>query len=129
MVGLPKESIGGLFRQSLSLAELDRLFEDDSTQSFESLETRLKTPKRKVMKKASDPIHDADALGEEKTVTVPKITVSTEDMSSDTPSDEYHKIDSSQPSVDIQEPTDDIEGTDKLDNGEIEREENRSKDW
>ena len=126
LVGLPKESIGGLFRQSLSLAELDRLFEDDSTQSFESLETRLKTPKRKVMKKASDPIHDADALGEEKTVTVPKITVSSEDMSSDTPSDEYHKIDSSQPSVDIQEPTDDIEGTDKLDNGEIEREENMS---
>ena len=50
LAGLPKESIGGLFRQSLSLAELDRLFEDDSTQSFENLETRLKTPMRKIKK-------------------------------------------------------------------------------
>ena len=48
LAGMPKESIGGLFRQSLSLAELDRLFEDDSTQSFENLETRLKTPRRKT---------------------------------------------------------------------------------
>ena len=51
LVGLPRESIGGLFRQSLSLAELDRLFEDDSTQSFEHLENRLKTPKRKGLRK------------------------------------------------------------------------------
>jgi len=105
---------------------LDRLFEDDSTQSFESLETRLKTPKRKVMKKATDPIHDADALGEGKTMTVPKITVSSDDMNGDTPSDEYNKLDNSQPTVDIQKQTDDIEGTDKLHNGEIEREENIS---
>ena len=48
LAGMPKESIGGLFRQSLSLAELDRLFEDDSTQSFENLETRLKTPRRRM---------------------------------------------------------------------------------
>ena len=48
LAGMPKESIGGLFRQSLSLAELDRLFEDDSTQSFENLETRLKTPRRRI---------------------------------------------------------------------------------
>ena len=126
LVGLPKESIGGLFRQSLSLAELDRLFEDDSTQSFESLETRLKTPKRKVMKKACDPKYDAGALGEGRTVTVPKITVSSDDMSGDTPNDENDQFDSSQPTVDIQKPTDDIEGTDKLHNGEIEREENIS---
>ena len=36
--------IPGLFRQSLSIAELDRMFDDDSTQSFEDLERRLKTP-------------------------------------------------------------------------------------
>ena len=52
LAGLPKESLGGLFRQSLSLAELDRLFEDDSTQSFENLECRLKTPMRKALKKS-----------------------------------------------------------------------------
>ena len=38
------------FRQSLSIAELDRMFEDDSTQSFEDLEKRLKTPCKKSQK-------------------------------------------------------------------------------
>lgn len=38
------------FRQSLSKAELDRMFEDDSTGSFEKLEMRLKTPKRPLTK-------------------------------------------------------------------------------
>ena len=37
----------GLLRQSLTLAELDRMFEDDSTESFENLESRLKTPAKK----------------------------------------------------------------------------------
>merc|ERR1719228_195301 len=44
MAGLPRASLSGLFRQSLSIAELDRMFDDDSTQSFEDLERRLKTP-------------------------------------------------------------------------------------
>ena len=37
-----------LLRQSLSKAELDRMFEDDSTESFEALERRVKTPKKKA---------------------------------------------------------------------------------
>ena len=44
LAGLPRASLSGLFRQSLSIAELDRMFDDDSTQSFEDLERRLKTP-------------------------------------------------------------------------------------
>ena len=39
-----------VFRQSLSIAELDRMFEDDSTQSFEDLERRLKTPGKSTTK-------------------------------------------------------------------------------
>ena len=46
LTGFPRESFSGLFRQSLSAAELERMFEDDSTGSFEKLEQRLKTPKR-----------------------------------------------------------------------------------
>jgi hypothetical protein len=47
LAGLPRASLSGLFRQSLSIAELDRMFDDDSTQSFEDLERRLKTPGKK----------------------------------------------------------------------------------
>ena len=48
--------IPGLFRQSLSIAELDRMFDDDSTQSFEDLERRLKTPgKTKPISKLQTP--------------------------------------------------------------------------
>ena len=46
LTGLPRESLTALLRQSLSGAELDRMFEDDSTENFEALERRLKTPKR-----------------------------------------------------------------------------------
>ena len=46
LAGFPRESFSVLFRQSLSGAELERMFEDDSTGSFEKLELRLKTPKR-----------------------------------------------------------------------------------
>lgn len=46
LMGLPRESLSALLRQSLSKAELDRMFEDDSTENFEALEKRLKTPKR-----------------------------------------------------------------------------------
>ena len=38
--GIPRESFSALLRQSLSKAELDRMFEDDSTASFEALEKR-----------------------------------------------------------------------------------------
>ena len=37
---LPRESLSVLLRQSLSKAELERMFDDDSTQSFENLERR-----------------------------------------------------------------------------------------
>ena len=47
LVGLPRESLSALLRQSLSKAELDKMFEDDSTANFEKLEFRLKTPKAK----------------------------------------------------------------------------------
>ena len=50
LAGLPRASLTGLFRQSLSIAELDRMFEDDSTQSFEDLERRLKTPGKSTVK-------------------------------------------------------------------------------
>jgi len=50
LAGLPRASLSGLFRQSLSIAELDRMFEDDSTQSFEDLERRLKTPGKSTTK-------------------------------------------------------------------------------
>ena len=46
LIGLPRDSLSTLLRQSLTPAELDKMFEDDSTQSFESLERRLKTPKK-----------------------------------------------------------------------------------
>jgi len=46
LTGFPRESFSALLRQSLSAAELERMFEDDSTGSFEKLEQRLKTPKR-----------------------------------------------------------------------------------
>ena len=48
LVGLPRESMSFLLRQSLSKVELDRMFEDDSTESFEALERRLKTPKKSL---------------------------------------------------------------------------------
>ena len=48
LMGLPRESMSALLRQSLSRAELDKMFEDDSTENFEALEKRLKTPKRKT---------------------------------------------------------------------------------
>ena len=54
-------------------------------------------------------------------MTVPKITVSSDNMNGDTTSEEHDKLDGSQPIVDIQKQTDDIEGIDKLDNCEIER--------
>ena len=38
-------TIGSCFVVSLSGAELERMFEDDSTCNFEKLEMRLKTPK------------------------------------------------------------------------------------
>ena len=50
LAGLPRASLTGLFRQSLSIAELDKMFEDDSTQSFEDLERRLKTPGKTASK-------------------------------------------------------------------------------
>ena len=46
LMGMPRESMSALLRQSLSRAELDKMFEDDSTENFEALEKRLKTPKR-----------------------------------------------------------------------------------
>ena len=46
LMGMPRESMSALLRQSLSKAELDKMFEDDSTENFEALEKRLKTPKR-----------------------------------------------------------------------------------
>ena len=46
LAGMPRESMSLLLRQSLSKAELDRMFEDDSTESFEALERRIKTPSR-----------------------------------------------------------------------------------
>ena len=49
LVGLPRASFSNLYKQSLTPAELDRMFEDDSTESFENLEMRLRTPgKRKT---------------------------------------------------------------------------------
>ena len=50
LMGMPRESMSALLRQSLSKAELDKMFEDDSTENFEALEKRLKTPKRPKMK-------------------------------------------------------------------------------
>ena len=47
LAGMPRASLSGLLRQSLTMAELDRMFEDDSTESFENLESRLKTPAKK----------------------------------------------------------------------------------
>ncbi len=44
---VPRESLSALLRQSLSKAELDRMFEDDSTANFEAFERRLKTPGKK----------------------------------------------------------------------------------
>lgn len=46
LAGFPRESFSFLLRQSLSAAEVERMFEDDSTGNFEKLEQRLKTPKR-----------------------------------------------------------------------------------
>ena len=65
LAGMPKESIGELFRQSLSLAELDRLFEDESTESFENLETRLKRSKR-YMRQNDSPTRPATGNSKEK---------------------------------------------------------------
>ena len=52
LMGMPRESMSALLRQSLSKAELDKMFEDDSTENFEALERRLKTPKRPKVKPA-----------------------------------------------------------------------------
>ena len=52
LAGFPRESFSVLFRQSLSGAELERMFEDDSTGNFEKLEMRLKTPKRPMLQKS-----------------------------------------------------------------------------
>ena len=59
LAGLPRASLSGLFRQSLSIQELDRMFDDDSTQSFEDLERRLKTPaKAKASSRITDKVHE-----------------------------------------------------------------------
>ena len=59
LAGLPRASLSGLFRQSLSIQELDRMFDDDSTQSFEDLERRLKTPaKAKASSKITDKVKE-----------------------------------------------------------------------
>merc|ERR1719376_1139436 len=56
LAGMPRASLTGLFRQSLSMAELDRMFEDDSTESFENLESRLKTPAKKKKPESIKPV-------------------------------------------------------------------------
>lgn len=65
LAGLPRASLSGLFRQSLSLAELDRMFEDDSTQSFEDLERRLKTPSKPKTKSATSTVKDTTDIKDE----------------------------------------------------------------
>merc|ERR1719259_606710 len=64
LAGMPRASLSGLLRQSLTMAELDRMFEDDSTESFENLESRLKTPakkKRPAPTLASEPSQNSEA--------------------------------------------------------------------
>ena len=64
LAGMPRASLSGLLRQSLTMAELDRMFEDDSTESFENLESRLKTPakkKRPAPTLASEPSQNDEA--------------------------------------------------------------------
>lgn len=46
LVGLPRESLSSFLRQSMTKDELNLLLDDDSTQSFEALERRLKTPRK-----------------------------------------------------------------------------------
>lgn len=45
LLALPRPGLSDWLRNSLTPAELDRMFEDDSTESFEAWEKRLKTPK------------------------------------------------------------------------------------
>ncbi|TRY62726.1 hypothetical protein TCAL_16591 [Tigriopus californicus] len=49
ILALPRPSLSGWLRASLTPAELDRMFEDDSTESFEAWEKRLKTPKKALV--------------------------------------------------------------------------------
>ena len=68
LMGMPRESMSALLRQSLSKAELDKMFEDDSTENFEALEKRLKTPKRPKMKRTVSkiPLPNVEVTNEEK---------------------------------------------------------------
>ena len=92
LAGLPKESIGGLFRQSLSLAELDRLFEDDSTQSFENLEGRLKTPMRRGIRKVTDPdneiLQNSENSKSNEVMSVPVISITAPECNDEKDSNE-----------------------------------------
>ena len=68
LAGLPRASLSGLFRQSLSIQELDRMFDDDSTQSFEDLERRLKTPaKAKASSRITDKVQEESPKNDSKT--------------------------------------------------------------
>ena len=67
LMGMPRESMSALLRQSLSRAELDKMFEDDSTENFEALEKRLKTPKRPKARPVSKiPLPESAVTHEEK---------------------------------------------------------------
>ena len=67
LAGLPRASLSGLFRQSLSIQELDRMFDDDSTQSFEDLERRLKTPaKAKTSSRITDKVQEESPKNDSK---------------------------------------------------------------
>ena len=67
LAGLPRASLSGLFRQSLSIQELDRMFDDDSTQSFEDLERRLKTlAKAKASSRITDKVQEESPKNDSK---------------------------------------------------------------
>ena len=83
LAGMPRASMTGLLRQSLTLAELDRMFEDDSTESFENLESRLKTPAKKKKKETSN-VPPSDEDRRSVTVTPTKNVTECEDLSSKT---------------------------------------------